>query len=356
MNIFDALAARQHEQVVFGQDAASGYRGIIAIHSTARGPALGGTRFWSYANEDDAFTDALRLSRAMTYKAAAAGLPLGGGKSVILAPAGTPSPEARERILRAHGRLVETLGGRYIAGEDVGTGQSELAVIRKETRHVAGVAAAVNDPSPWTALGVRRGIQAALQHRFGSDSLQGKTVAIQGCGQVGYRLARELHALGAQLIVSDVSPLRAQRVVVECEARAVEPETILAAKVDVLAPCALGGVFDDRTIPALECAVVAGSANNQLLEDRHGDALAARGILYAPDYVVNAGGLVSGAMELFGWSEEDVRRGVEGIYDTTTSVFQAAAKDGVPPSRAADRLAEERLRAAGEDRRAAAAT
>jgi leucine dehydrogenase len=332
-----------HEQVVLASDPAAGYRGILAIHSTALGPAVGGTRVWRYDREEDALVDALRLSRGMTYKNALAGLRAGGGKAVVLLPAGEP-PD-RERLLRAHGRAVESLGGRLITGEDVGTTLADMDIIALETRYVKGRAQGGGDPSPWTAKGVLRAIQAAARHRFGTDDLAGRTVAIQGCGNVGAHLAAELRRAGARLLVADVDPARAARVAAEVGAEVVDPGAIVSAEAEILAPCALGGVMNDETLPALRCEIVAGAANNQLLEPRHGDALAARGILYVPDYAANAGGVLSGGFDLFGWTAEEVERRVHGIYDTVLSIVEMAEKGGIPTHAAADRLAEQRLRA-----------
>lgn len=331
-----------HEQVVFCRDDASGYRGIIAVHSTALGPAVGGTRFWHYASEDDAIIDALRLSRGMTYKCAAAGMALGGGKAIIL---GDNGKVEREKLFRAHGRFVERLGGRYITAEDVGTGPADMEYVALETRHVGGLPdRAAGDPSPWTGLGAFRAMQAAARYRWGSDDLRGKRVAIQGCGNVGYNLARELHAAGAVLIVSDVDPEKMQRAVDELDAVTATPESIHAVAADIFAPCALGGIINDGTIPQLKVEIVCGGANNQLLESKHGDALEERGILYAPDFVVNSSGVLSGGGDLFGWTLERVRAEVLSIYDTLLSVFEIAKSERIPTYKAADRLAERRLR------------
>lgn len=331
-----------HEQVVFGQDEACGYRGIIAIHSTALGPAVGGTRFWSYASEGEAIVDALRLSRAMTYKCAAAGMPLGGGKAIII---GDNRKTDREKLFRAHGRFVERLGGRYITAEDVGTHAADMEYIALETSFVGGLAnKGAGDPSPWTALGVFRAMQASAKHRWGSGELRGKRVAIQGCGQVGYHLAKELHNAGARLIISDVDQEKVRRAVKEFEAESAPPGSIYSVNADVLAPCALGGIINDETIPELGCEIVCGAANNQLLEAKHGDALEERGILYAPDYVANSGGVLSGGSDLFGWPQEKVREKVLAIHDTLLSVFEIAKAEGIPAYKAADRLAERRLR------------
>lgn len=341
MRIFEMMAEMGHEQVIFCQDDASGYRGIVAIHSTTLGPAVGGTRFWNYANEEDAIIDALRLSRGMTYKCAVAGTPLGGGKSIII---GDNKNRDREKLFRAHGRFVERLGGRYITAEDVGTSPADMELVALETSYVGGLEGKGGDPSPWTGLGAFRAMQAAAQYRWGSDDLRDKRVAIQGCGNVGHNLAKELHAGGARLIVSDVDAEKLKRAVEAFDAATASPDEIYSVEADVFAPCALGGIINDRTISQLKAEIVCGAANNQLLEERHGDALEARGILYAPDYVANAGGVLSGGADLFGWSPEKVRAEVLAIYDTMLSIVEIAKVEGIPTYKAADRLAECRLR------------
>jgi leucine dehydrogenase len=340
MEIIEHQGGTEHERVLFGREEASGYSGIIAIHSTRLGPALGGARFWNYASEADALVDVLRLSRGMTYKNALAGLPFGGGKSIIIGDNRTPE---REQLFRAHGRFVETLGGSYLTAEDVGTTTADMEFVLRETKHVAGLADRSGDPSPATARGVFRATQAAARHAWGRDELAGRRVALQGCGNVGYLLAKELHAAGAKLIVTDVDRERAERVRVECGAQRVETEEIYAAEADVFAPCALGGILNDETIPQLTVEIVAGAANNQLLDARHGEALAARGILYAPDYAANAGGVINGCIELLGWEHSRARAKVEAIYDTLLEICRRAEAGGISTSRAADQLAEARL-------------
>src|SRR6476659_2769418 len=280
MQLFETIASMGHEQLVLCQDAASGYRGIIAIHSTVLGPALGGTRFWSYASDDEAIVDALRLARGMTYKNAVAGLNLGGGKSVII---GDNKTTSRELLFRAHGRFVESLGGRYITAEDVGTSTADMDYVHMETKNVSGLAGRSGDPSPVTAHGVFRAIQASAKERWGSDDLSTKTITVQGAGHVGYYLMKELHEAGAKLIVTDIDAERVKQVVNEFGAQAVGPDAIYGVKADIFAPCALGGIINDETIPQLKVEIVAGGANNQLLEQRHGDALEQRDIMYTPD-------------------------------------------------------------------------
>lgn len=345
MQILETMSAMGHEQVMFCQDPVSGYRGIIAIHSTKLGPAVGGTRFWNYATEEDAITDALRLSRGMSYKAAAAGMPFGGGKSIIIGDNRTTN---REALFRAHGRFVNSLNGRYITAEDVGTSTADMEYVRLETRHVGGLLSGGGDPSPWTALGVFRGIQAAAKQRLGSDDLAGKRVAIQGCGNVGYHLGQYLHEAGASLVVTDIDDQRIQRMVKELGAEAVASDAIYGVDADVFAPCALGAIINDSTIPMLKAKVVAGAANNQLLENRHGDKLHELGILYTPDYVINAGGIISGGVDFLGWSQDEMRSRVMAIYDTLLGVFAISEKEGIPSYLAADRLAENRLKGGTE--------
>ena len=323
-------------------EPSSGYRGIIAIHDTTLGPALGGTRFWNYASDREALIDCLRLARGMTYKAAVAGLNLGGGKSVII---GDNKIRNREPVFRAHGRHVESLHGRYITAEDVGTSTGDMEFIKAETDYVTGLIGKSGDPSPVTAFGVYRGMKACARFRYGSDVLTGKTVAIQGCGHVGYYLAELLYEEGAKLVVSDIDRAKQQRVVNEFKAVAVAPEEIYGADANIFAPCALGGIINDQTIPQLKVEIVAGGANNQLAEERHGDALEAKGITYAPDYVINAGGLVNVNAELNGWTMERARSKAGEIYDTILTVFDIAAEERIPSYKAADRLAERRIAA-----------
>jgi len=328
---------------VLCSDPSIGYRGILAVHSTKLGPALGGTRFWQYETDEEAIIDALRLSRGMTYKNAVAGLHLGGGKSIII---GDNKTKDRERIFRAHGRFVETLGGRYITAEDVGTSTQDMAFVHMETGHVAGLAGKSGDPSPVTAHGVFRAVQASTCQKWGSDSLAGKTVAIQGCGSVGSYLAKELHEAGAKLIVSDIDSAKAAKVSKLTGAEIVEGDAIFTADADIFSPCALGGIINDTTIPKLKVQIVAGGANNQLLEERHGDELGRRGILYAPDYVANAGGVINVYGEVEGWDAQRALDKADDIYDTILKVFDIAEAQHIPTYVAADRLAEQRLAAA----------
>src|SRR5258708_10660443 len=348
MNLFDTIASMGHEQLVICNDSSAGYRGIIAVHSTTLGPALGGTRFWQYGSDEEAIVDALRLARGMTYKNAVAGLNLGGGKSVII---GNNKTHDREVIFRAHGRLVESLGGRYITAEDVGTSTADMDFVHMETTNVAGLAGRSGDPSPVTAHGVFRAIQASAKERWGSDDLSTRTVSIQGAGHVGYYLAKELHQSGAKLIVTDIDAERVKQVVSEFGARAVAPDDIYGAQADVFAPCALGAIVNDTTIPQLRVEIVAGAANNVLLEERHGVELEEKGILYAPDYVANAGGVINVYSELAGWSSARAFRKADEIYDTILKAYSIAKKDRIPTYQAPDRLAKQRIAACANNGR-----
>ena len=330
-----------YERVVCGSDEAAGYQGIIAVHSTALGPAVGGTRYWSYKTEDDAMTDALRLARGMTYKNALTGLPFGGGKSIIMRGGNAPD---REQLFRAHGRMVNSLDGKYITAEDVGTSPADMEYILKETTYVGGLQGRSGDPSPHTARGVFRAMQAAAKHKWGSDDLAGKTIAIQGCGHVGYFLAGELARVEAKVIVTDVDAAKVKQVVDDHGATAVASEEIYSAKADIFAPCALGGVLNDQTIPQLKATLIVGAANNQLLEPRHGDLLEQRGIVYAPDYAANAGGVINGCCrEMLGWDVPKTLAKTDAIYDTILTIFAMAERERIPTYQAADRLAEERF-------------
>jgi leucine dehydrogenase len=344
-DVFEQLAVHRHEQVSYWYDPQSGYRGVIAIHNTALGPALGGTRFWHYVSDAEALNDVLRLSRGMTYKAAVAGLNLGGGKSVII---GDPSIDNKERegVFRAHGRHVESLAGRYITAEDVNTSPRDMESVFAETKQVVGLQGRSGDPSPVTAYGAFRAMQACAKFLWGSDDIGGKTVAVQGVGHVGYHVCKELHEAGAQLIVSDVAVERTKRAAEEFGAKVVSRDAIYGVRADVFAPCALGAVINDDTLKVLRAAVVCGAANNQLAEERHGDVLQRRGIVYAPDYVANAGGLINVNAEIEDWSLEQSHRKAGEIYDTVLRVLEIAREAGIPSYRAADRLAEERVKEA----------
>jgi leucine dehydrogenase len=338
--IFELLAEHGHEQVLFTHEPSCGYRGIIAIHDTTLGPALGGTRYWNYESNWDAVVDVLRLSRGMTYKAAVAGLNLGGGKSVIIGDNRRPD---REMIMRAHGQAVESMGGRYITAEDVGTSVEDMDFVHMETDYVVGIAGRSGDPSPVTAFGVFRGIKACAQRRYGSDDLDGRTVAVQGAGHVGYHLAEYLMDDGAHVVITDIDSARVQRAVDELGAEAVEPDEIYEVDGDIFAPCALGAILNEDTIPRLAVDIVAGAANNQLAAEDDDDRLAERDILYAPDYVINAGGLINVYSELVSWSLERSKRKAGEIYHTLLQVFQLAEERGITSAVAADELAQRRV-------------
>jgi leucine dehydrogenase len=342
MGVFRELGD-EFEQVTFFHEPGSGLRAIVAIHSTALGPALGGCRFYPYRSEDEALTDVLRLARGMTYKAAAAGLDLGGGKSVII---GDPKRIRSEELFRAFGRFIDTLQGRYITAEDVGTTGQDMDVVRRETRAVVGVSPAMGgsgDPSPVTAWGVFHGLVACAEHVWKDSSLEGRRVAVQGVGKVGFHLVKHLVEAGAAVVASDVDVDAVARVVREFGVDTAEPEKIHAVECDVFAPCAMGAVIRDDTLPELKCQVVAGSANNQLQGPEHGEALADMGILYAPDYVINAGGLINVADELRGYDRDRAMQRVEGIYRTLRAVFRIAEEEGISTARAADRFALDRI-------------
>lgn len=346
MDLFQQMAGMGHERVLFCSNPDVGLQAIIAVHSTVLGPGLGGVRMWPYPSMEEALTDVLRLSRGMTYKAAAAGLNLGGGKAVIL---GDPKKDKSEALFRCFGEYVESLGGFYITAEDVGTDMEDMEVILTETRWVTGVSPAQGgggDPSPVTAFGVLQGMKAAVRWTFGDASLAGRSVAIQGLGSVGYHLATYLKEEGAKLFGADLDSEATERAHTELGVEIVPVGEILAVPCDVVAPCALGASLNDDTIPKLRSKIVAGAANNQLAdEERHGRALADRGILYAPDFVLNAGGLISVYNELMtSYSRDRAMRMTRGIYLNMMRVFEISRDEGIAPSLAADRVAEERIR------------
>jgi leucine dehydrogenase len=343
MKVLEEMAIQGHEQVVFGSDPEIGYRGIIAIHDTTLGPALGGTRFWSYDSEEEAVADALRLARGMTYKAAIAGVSLGGGKSVLIGDNRMPS---REMIFRRHGRLIDSLGGRYIAAEDVGTTVEDMEFVRMETEYVSGLKGGSGDPSPVTAWGTFQGMKACAEEVYGDPSLEGKHVTVQGLGNVGTHLCALLAKDGARLTVADLDPDRVQHAVRMFRSRAVPPDEIVAVEADFFAPCALGGAIHVDTIERLRVRIVAGAANNQLETPDLGEVLHRRGILYAPDYVINAGGLINVYGELQGWTSDRSLRKAGEIKGTLHRIFDLARAEEVTPVVAADRLAEKRIREA----------
>ena len=335
----------RHETVVRVSDKSSGLEAIIALHDTTLGPAMGGTRVWPYENADAALTDVLRLSRAMTLKAAMAGVQTGGGKAVIIAD---PATDKSEALLRAYGRAVESLGGRFITGEDVGLTVADADAIATETSHVMGTSGRAGDPAPATAYGVYLGIRAAARRRLKREDLAGLRIAVQGLGNVGRSLVELLSADRAVLSVADIDEAAVERTVQAHGVKAVTPDRIYDCDADIFAPCAMGGVINDDTLVRLSCAIVAGSANNQLLEPRHGLDLHDRGILYAPDYVINGGGLIALSLEMTddGYSWERAREKVDGIGATLEALFEAAVAENLPPERIADRMAFERIAAA----------
>ena len=341
MGIFEHPAFDDHERVHMVRDRESGLAAIIAIHDTTLGPAGGGVRFHPYADPDAAIGDALRLSRAMTWKMALADLPFGGGKSVII---GDPANDKSEALLEAYGRAVEELAGRYICGPDLGTTPADMAVVGRVTRHVAGGSGAASDTAPETGRGLYQAMRAAVRRRLGRTDLRGLRVAVQGAGNVGRHLCSHLAEAGARIFIADVDAGAVARAVAAFGAEPVAPERILETEADVLAPCALGGVINDDTVDRIKAPVVCGGANNQLADPRHGRALHRRGILFVPDYVANAGGAISATRVLLGRDEAEVSRRVEAIYDTCMRVFDLAERDSVPPDEAALRRAREIVR------------
>jgi leucine dehydrogenase len=344
LDLFKAMSVYAHEQLLLCHEPSCDYDGIIAIHDTTLGPALGGTRFWQYGSTEEAITDALRLARGMSYKSAVAGLNLGGGKSVIL---GDNKRNNREALFRAHGRFVESLKGRYITAEDVGTSPGDMEYVRMETQSVAGLHGRSGDPSPVTAYGVYVGMKATARVRWGSDSLAGKKVLVQGCGHVARSLCDHLHQEGAKLVVTDIDQEKAKLVVQATGAEAVPPDKIYDVPADIYSPNALGATINDETLKRLKVEVIAGGANNQLAEERHGEELERRGLVYAPDYVINAGGVINVYGELMGWDLDRAKRKAAGIYDTLLRIFATASTQKIPSFRAADHVAEERIRAVG---------
>jgi len=348
--MFDHDGYSDHERVTWLHDAATGLRAVIAVHSSARGPAMGGCRLWRYPDPAAALADALRLSEGMSLKNAMADLPLGGGKSVILGPL-PEDPAARAAAFRAFGRAIDAMGGRYVTAEDVGVHVADMAEIAVETRHVSGIGASGavgGDPSPYTARGVLRGIAAAARHALGRSDLAGLRVGVQGVGNVGGHLARLLAGQGARLVIADVDPARQARLADETGAETTGLEDILTADVDVLAPCALGGAITSRSAATTRARIVAGAANNQLATPEAGAALHRRGVVYVPDYVVNAGGIIAvGAEYLGSTSDAAVWADVDAIGPRVADLLARSASEGIPPEIVADRMARTRLAAAG---------
>jgi len=345
MNVFDSPDFDHHEHVAFFDDKATGLRAIIAIHSTALGSACGGARMYPYATPDAALTDVLRLSRGMSYKSAIADLPLGGGKAVII---GDPAKDKTDARLAAYADAVNSLGGRYITAMDVGMGPKDMPVLARHSKYVAGYdqpGKTGGDSGPLTALGVFVGLKAAMKHKLGTDTTKGLTVAIQGLGKVGMTLAKQLHAEGAKLIVSDVNAEAVRRAVDAFGAREASPDGIVTTECDVFSPNALGAILNDETLPNLHAKVVAGVANNQLARDAHGQMLLERGILYAPDYVINGGGIICVAGQIYGWDNAEIERRSRAIADTLSAIFRRADTERQPTNVIADRMAEERMAA-----------
>lgn len=342
---FEGMTLGGHEQVTYCYDEATGLKAIIAVHNTVLGPSLGGLRMWKYATEAEALNDVLRLSRGMTYKASISGLNLGGGKAVIIGDSKTDKSEA---LIRRFGQYVESLSGKYITAEDVGISTREMELIRMETKHVSGLPESMGgggDPSPVTAYGVYMGMKAAAKHKWGNDSLAGKTISVQGTGHVGLYLLQYLHKEGANLIVCDVNDDNLKRAVAETGATVAGIDDIYDAQVDIYAPCALGATLNSNTIPRLNCAIVAGSANNQLADEVTDSlALIERGIIYAPDFLINAGGLINVYNEVVGnYNRDAVMRHTETIYNQTLAILTRADAENITPQKAAMVIAEERI-------------
>jgi len=346
--IFETLDTYGHEQVVFCHNKDAGLKAIIAIHNTVLGPALGGTRMWPYQSEAEALNDVLRLSRGMTYKNAVAGLNIGGGKAVII---GDPAKDKSEALFRAFGQFVESLGGRYITAEDVGIDVSDMEYVYRETQYVTGVHqvhGGSGDPSPFTAYGALQGLMATLNKKFGNEDVGKYSYAVQGLGHVGMEYVKLLKERGAKIFVTDINPSLVEKAVDEYGAEAVGLDEIYDVPADVYSPCALGGTVNEQTLPRLKCKVICGAANNQLANNEIGDEVTRRGILYAPDYAVNAGGVMNVALELDGYNRERAMRMMRTIYHNLTRIYEIADRDGIPTYRAADRLAEERIEKIGK--------
>ncbi|WP_223070102.1 Leu/Phe/Val dehydrogenase [Paenibacillus caui] len=344
MELWQTMKQEGFEELLFVQDPATGLKAVVVVHNTLAGPALGGCRMWDYASEEEAVQDALRLSKGMTYKSAISDLPYGGGKAVIF---GTPESDKREALFRSFGRVVERMAGRYVTGVDLGTTVADMDAIAQETGYVTDMTGTLggsgNLTAEMTAYGVFLGIGASLREACGNPSVSGKRIAVQGLGKVGYLLSRYLKQEGAELVVTDVDRSRTDKVVREFEAEAVQPEEIFGLNCDVFAPCALGGILNDAVLPRLKCRIVAGAANNQLAGQRYAEELKDRGILYAPDYAINAGGIIATALELDGCGPEEIRRRVEGISGTLAEVYRMSRSEGISTAQAADQLAEFKL-------------
>jgi leucine dehydrogenase len=342
---FEMMEKFDHEQVIYCSNKEVGLKAIIAIHDTTLGPALGGTRMWNYASSADALKDVLRLSRGMTYKAAVAGLNLGGGKAVII---GDSATQKNELLFRTFGKFIEGLAGRYITAEDLGTDMKDMEFVRMETKYVTGISKALGgsgDPTPVTSYGVYVGMKACALKKWGTESLRGRKVAVQGAGHVARYLCEHLYNEGAEIYVTDIKEEKIKRLLSTIKAFVVKPEEIYDVNADIFAPCAMGGIINDNTIPRLKCQVVAGGANNQLEdEEKHGHTLMEKGILYAPDYVINAGGLINVANELEGYRQDRAMKQAEGIYDVLKRIIETSEKENIPTHFASNKIAEERVR------------
>ncbi len=345
---FDVLEQYDHEQVVFCSNKPSGLKAIIAIHDTTLGPAIGGTRMWNYSSVDAAVKDVLRLSRGMTYKAAVAGLNLGGGNAVIL---GDSATQKNELLFRTFGKFIAGLSGRYITAEDVGTDVRDMEYIRMETKYVTGISKALGgsgDPSPVTAYGVYVGMKACAHEKWGSDSLRGRKIVIQGAGQLARYLVEHLYNEGAEIYITDIHDTKVKKVLETVKAYVIKPEEIYDIDCDIFSPCALGGIINDESIAKLKCEIIAGGANNQLEdENKHGQMLLDKNILYAPDYVINSGGLINVANEIEGYRQDRAMKQAESIYDIVKRIFQIAKDESIPTNIASNKRAEERLRRIG---------
>jgi leucine dehydrogenase len=343
--IISQMSAMGHEQVLFCNDSATGLKAIIAIHNTVLGPALGGTRMWSYSNEMEALNDVLRLSKGMTYKNSISGLNLGGGKAVIIGDARTMKSEA---LFRRFGKFVESLAGNYITAEDVGISPSDMNWVNMETNHVAGLPGKSGDPSPVTAYGVYMGMKACAKVQFGSDSLEGKTIAVQGVGHVGEYLVKHLAAEKANVVITDIHEETLKRVANEYGVKVVAPNEIYDVPMDIYAPCAMGATINDETLSRLTCSIISGAANNQLaIEQKHGLEVMNRGIIYAPDYTINAGGVINCFSEVEGLSSEWAHTKAEEIYTTILNIVHRSKEANIPTYQIANKMAEERIAAVG---------
>jgi len=351
MALFERLRDKHHEQLIFFRERVSGLKAMVAIHDTTLGPAMGGVRMRNYAGEEEAIEDALRLSRSMTYKAAGAGVNFGGGQTVVM---GDPKKDKSETLSRALGRFINSLGGRYIAGQDVGTTVDDMDYLRMETKYVVGIPSSrggSGDPSPMCAFGVMRGLEACCLAVREDDDLEGVHIVVQGVGNAGARIVDLLVGQGARITVADIDDEAVSRITRRHSVEVVPPDGVFDVKCDIFCPCALGGIINRKTVERLKCSIVAGAANNQLADEAAGDLLHKKGILYAPDYIINAGGLINVADEIYGYDEERALRKTGAIKDVLLKVFESAKQQGIPTYLAADRFAEERIEKMGRVKR-----